>query len=494
MRRCVNLVLGLGIVFAGVSSAGLQARGGEPKGKVLGEGPAYEQIGKLAVMHTGRVKPLDTVAREEVKHVFGRETINLHNAGGEVVETWGPVGAFFDWMVRPEFWDDQSFILVDYLPLRQVLLNGSIRQQLKEIAARSTFTPEDRTTLTSLAESGELSAEAIARYRQNKLPEADDKELAELAAKLSEEHKWLTPREIEDAKIDVKGQAVSFMDWVAGLDERKQRFDANPRPADRLNETERRAIDVGRRLMSYKAFSGDELRSAGMVRIMPRPFSAKALGYITTVIKKARESRNPRDLAPFEFDTLKAIDTYWTATPLEQRHDPGEDAKFDEQFSIWLRDSSAWVPLKVLLKASPDDLVAAGYPEAEVKAFQTAYHELEQAEDRYPGKMPVEAASTMLASSRKLGEALNPTKYATVAMIERETHFNAMNPFWQAPIAYGAALALLAVSLGFVAGPERGWPSSARACTWPGCWRSRRELSWRFMASRSGFAFPDGRR
>ena len=78
-------------------------------------------------MHAGRVKPLDTVAREEVKHVFGRETIKLHDAAGEVVETWGPVGAFLDWMVRPEFWDDQPFILVDYLPLRQLILADSIR-------------------------------------------------------------------------------------------------------------------------------------------------------------------------------------------------------------------------------------------------------------------------------------------------------------------------------------------------------------------------------
>ena len=40
------------------------------------------------------------------------------------------------------------------------------------------------------------------------------------------------------------------------------------------------------------------------------------------------------------------------------------------------------MPLKVLLKAKPEDLVAAGYPEAEVKAFLAAYRELEQAEDR----------------------------------------------------------------------------------------------------------------
>lgn len=97
MRRCINLVLGLGLVFAGGFTAGFPAHGGEAKAKVkakvLGEGPAYEQVGRLAVMHTGRVKPLDTVAREEVKHIFGRETIKLHDAAGEVVETWGPVGA-----------------------------------------------------------------------------------------------------------------------------------------------------------------------------------------------------------------------------------------------------------------------------------------------------------------------------------------------------------------------------------------------------------------
>ena len=112
----------------------------------------------------------------------------------------------------------------------------------------------------------------------------------------------------------------------------------------------------------------------------------------------------------------------------------------DEKFSAWLRDSSVWVPLKVLLKAKPENLVEAGYPQAEINAFLAAYREIEQAEDHYPGQIPQAAADAMLTSSRKLGESVNPTKYPTLAMIERETHFNAMNPFWQAPIAYGTAL------------------------------------------------------
>ncbi len=453
MRRFRRLLVGLGVVLAGSFQAGLPVRGEESKVRALGEGAAYDQVGKLAVMHAGRVKPLDTVAREEVKHVFGRETIKLHDASNTLVETWGPVAAFLDWMVRPEFWDDQPFVLVDYLPLRQAILTDSTRSRLKDVAARESTPADDRIALSRLAESTELTTAAITAYLNgSKLPEADRKTVAELASRLGEEHKWLTPRELEDAKVSHKGQTTAFMEWVASLDEQKQKFDANPGSAERLTETESRAIDAGRRLMTYKAYSGDEMRSAGIVRVMPRPFSFKALGYVTQVIKNARESKSLRDLAPIEFDTLKALDTYWNDIPRDQRVEPGENAQLDEKFSAWLRDSSVWVPLKVLLKAKPENLVEAGYPEAEVKAFLAAYRELEQAEDHYPGQIPQAAADAMLTSSRKLGESVNPTKYPTLAMIERETHFNAMNPFWQAPIAYGTALVLLAVSLGFTAG------------------------------------------
>lgn len=449
MKPRIHLVTGLGLVLA----LGLTTRAAEAKVKVLGEGTAYQQLGKVAVMHAGRVKPLDTVAREEVKHVFGRETIKLRDAKGEVVETWGPVAALFDWMVRPEVWDDRAFILVDYFPLRGTILAGAVKTRLKEIAAKSTTPEADRARLTELADAAEPSSAGLAAYLQNsQLPEDHRKEVAEFAAKLSEEHRWLTPREIDEARISQDGQPLPFMQWVAMLDDQKQKFDENPKSAKKLTETERRALDVGRRLMTYKGYSGEELRSAGMLRIMPRPSSAKALGYLGGVIKKAREAGSARGLAPLEFDVLKALDTYWNAIPREQRKDPGQDAAFDEKFAAWLRESSAWIPLKVVLKAKPDDLVAAGFPEAEVNAFLTAYHELEQAEESAPGQAPEASASALLASSRKLGEIVDPTHYADMKMINLETHFNAMNPFWQAPIAYGAALVLLAISLGFVAG------------------------------------------
>ena len=58
--------------------------------KSPGTGPAYELIGKVAVMHEGRVKPLDTVAREEVKQVYGRETIKLRDPREEIEKILDP--------------------------------------------------------------------------------------------------------------------------------------------------------------------------------------------------------------------------------------------------------------------------------------------------------------------------------------------------------------------------------------------------------------------
>ena len=67
-----------------------------------------------------------TDMEKELETIFGRETITLPNPVRETnnvfnrkssdktpgAVSWGPVGAFFDWSVRPEFWDDQPFILL----------------------------------------------------------------------------------------------------------------------------------------------------------------------------------------------------------------------------------------------------------------------------------------------------------------------------------------------------------------------------------------------
>ena len=62
----------------------------------------------------------------------------------------------------------------------------------------------------------------------------------------------------------------------------------------------------------------------------------------------------------------------------------------------------------MFLKSNPADLIEAGYPESQTKAFLDAYHALEQAESSSPGHVSQDVAAQFLNSSRELGEAVNP--------------------------------------------------------------------------------------
>ncbi len=224
-----------------------------------GTGAAYDRLGHVAVMHHGRVKPLDTVAREEVKQIYGRETIVLRDPREEIakvldadpsgkpggtkwkVDKWGPVGAFLEWTVRPEFWDDQPFILVDYLPLRRAVLAGTIKSRLEAVAAKETTPDTEKARLKALATDPEVTAAALTAFvRGSKLPAQDRESIAELTAKLTEEHKWLTPRELESATL--AGQdgrpALRFLE----LRRRRGRQEGAVRPQSEVG----RAADRGR--------------------------------------------------------------------------------------------------------------------------------------------------------------------------------------------------------------------------------------------------------
>ena len=125
-------------------------------------------------MHEGRIKPLDTVAREEVKQIYTRETIKLTSEDGKTVTSWAPVAAFFDWSVRPEFWDDQPIIPVEYLPLKRFILADEIKAALEAIAGKAATSEADRARLKALVARPEIDAAALRSVvREGKLAEAD---------------------------------------------------------------------------------------------------------------------------------------------------------------------------------------------------------------------------------------------------------------------------------------------------------------------------------
>src|SRR5258705_120204 len=102
MRSDRWLTLGLALVLAAAAGRATAA-----EVATFGDGPAYDTLGRLAVLHQGRHKPIDTMARQVLKQIYDSETVTFRDAEGKATARWGHVGALLDITVRPEFWDEQ---------------------------------------------------------------------------------------------------------------------------------------------------------------------------------------------------------------------------------------------------------------------------------------------------------------------------------------------------------------------------------------------------
>lgn len=90
----------------------------------------------LAVFHDGRLKILDTLARETIKDIAGRKDFVDWIAAGESEATgasksdhaqlkkvkFDPLFTFLDLMIDPLFYGDKALVHVEYLPLREAML------------------------------------------------------------------------------------------------------------------------------------------------------------------------------------------------------------------------------------------------------------------------------------------------------------------------------------------------------------------------------------
>jgi ABC-type transport system involved in cytochrome c biogenesis permease subunit len=422
----------------------------DSKAPVFGDGPAYKTLGDLPMMHQGRKKPLDTVARDEVKHIFGRETIKLHQAElidgtFELKETarWLPVAALFDWSARPEFWDDQPFILVDYLPLKNLLVADDLDAAIKAAVDRSTTSEADRSALKQLAAEKNLDVSMILRVlKSTHLANEDQAALKAVGEALLPEFRWFTPHQLEKARVAVNGARVDFREWFHDLADRKGESEAE------LSDLEDHAYQVGSRLTHYQVLRDRTVGAIELWLIQPRPNNDAYLTYCADAVKKGKE-KGRQALSPLELDAAVVLFKYLNDIPGQDRATPGTNPEFDKNFKAWLASKSEWVPLPALLGVPLDELTRAGFPTKPVETFREAVQSLDQAEDAQPGHVSDSAAANLLAAGRALGRAVNEPNYPTEKEMALESYFNATNPFFEAPKAYGYALAILAVSLGF---------------------------------------------
>ncbi|WP_422930828.1 cytochrome c biogenesis protein [Singulisphaera sp. PoT] len=446
MKRFGWLLLGLPLAWSiCVPAVGAEA----DKPPKFGEGSAYESVAKLPILNSGRKKPLDTLARQVVKLLFGRETITLHDDSNKAVATWGPVGAYVDWSARPEFWDDQSFILVEYVPLKQLILADVIQARLKAAMERPELTPAARDLIKSVASSKDITSQALNRLLNSaKLNKADHEAIESLANKLVESHKWLTPRELETAEISLHGDRHPFMGWIQELMQRKNAAEKSG-SASPLDDIEKRAIEVAEKLVTYQAHRDRTVKKIEPLLVMPRPTNAAYLAYCASALKKA-QTQGSESLSPLELDSVEVLMRYENDIPSDERAMPGEKPEFDKAFSAWLVTHSSWVPLIALISTKAEELEKAGYPPKAFADFLAAIQGFDKAEEAKPGNVDKAKADALVAAARTLGQEVNKVQYPTAKDMDREAYFNASNPFFKAPAGYGIAVALLAVSLGFV--------------------------------------------
>lgn len=104
-----------------------------------------EPLRDLAVGHGARIKILDTIARELVGSITGRKDyfdVERSPSGGELRRRYDPLFTLIDLVIDPSYYQDRPLIHVNYLPLREALLEAGVpdeqeRDRLKRLGRLS---------------------------------------------------------------------------------------------------------------------------------------------------------------------------------------------------------------------------------------------------------------------------------------------------------------------------------------------------------------------
>jgi ABC-type transport system involved in cytochrome c biogenesis permease subunit len=452
MRRPAWTLLGLAFATAlatALAAPTLSASEKAPAVEKFGAGAAYKALAALPVQHQGRVKPLDTLAREELKAIYGRERITFRDDEGEVVATWEPVAAILDWQARPEFWNTQPILKVEYLPLKRVLLAEPVKELLDGIAAKPSTPQADREAMEKLTKRKEVDASELADLLRSKtLPKDDLLAIARMHTKLGAASHWLSPDDLSEAHPTVDGHHTTFVEWAESIQERIREARRTTGSDPVLTDLDQAAYDAASALGNYRQIRDNDFRGGIPVRVVPRPYNAATIRYAGGLVQEVRAGTKAEgDFSPIAVEVVADLMKVKDNTQAKDWALPGTDVKFDESYADWLAKSAAWVPLPVLTQSDEAELLQAGFPADPVRNFRSAWKAFLSAERASPGRVDEASAKAVVASARDLGTEVNAGYYPTPKEMAREVAFNAFGPFWWAPFSYGLGAVLLALSL-----------------------------------------------
>jgi hypothetical protein len=94
----------------------------------LASGVDLEPLRGLAVFHNGRVKVLDTLAREMVSQIAMRKRYTEEGPDGKKV-SYDPLFTLLDLVIDPAYYYDKPLLGIDYLPLRRAFVEAAERDE-----------------------------------------------------------------------------------------------------------------------------------------------------------------------------------------------------------------------------------------------------------------------------------------------------------------------------------------------------------------------------
>jgi hypothetical protein len=273
-RRILWISLGLGLVIASAAALAGRRLGWwlRPDVKV-GSGRAYAILGDIPVKHRDRIKPLHSLAITEIQRIYGRPAIKLTGPDGKSTMTWEPVAALLDWSVRPEFWDNQDFILVEDRVLRHGLVEASVRAELHSMAEH--VAPENGKFLDSLGSQPRLTeADLRAAAERAGVASSARKSLNRLAARMGARHSWLSPGLLEKTRFSYEGRELTLPEWVGQIQDNKEPGGSVGKiDAPGLNPIEEAAVQAGERFLIYRSIRDHNFADTKPQDLMmlPRP-------------------------------------------------------------------------------------------------------------------------------------------------------------------------------------------------------------------------------
>ncbi len=136
---------------------------------------SFTPIGLAPVQNGGRIKPLDSLAREVI----------LYQTGSRAYKGWNSLDLIFSWIASPQYWEDQPFILVG---------REDVRRQLGLEDQRTLYTPRELFKNSTLLQYAERMGKGIQGSEPPGAPKANprDQELKTVLDRLGLFHSFIT--------------------------------------------------------------------------------------------------------------------------------------------------------------------------------------------------------------------------------------------------------------------------------------------------------------